>query len=69
MADPNENIPHPTLEVYRHTLLRGANVGSFLTILCAPPILYARGTRDAKQILQQTAWASVYGMVSNSLQV
>ena len=60
----DDSIPHPYFELYRHTMLRGANSGSLLTILFAPPILYFRGRRQPREIVYRTAKASVYGMVS-----
>lgn len=59
----DDSIPHPYFELYRHTMLRGANSGSLLTILFAPPILYFRGRREPREILYRTARASVYGML------
>ena len=62
--DVEESIPHPYLELYRHTMMRGANAGSLLPILFAPPILYFRGIRKPGEILYKTARASMYGVVS-----
>lgn len=63
-ADTDEEVPHPYLELYRHTLLRGANTGSLISLMFAPPILYFRGTKNPREILYRTAKASVYGVVS-----
>ena len=65
--DVDEEIPHPYLELYRHTILRGANVGSLLPLIFAPPILYLRGTRKPAEVLYKTARASMYGVVSQCL--
>ena len=62
--ETEEKIPHPYYELYRHCLLRGANTGSLLALLLGPPILYARGTRQPREILYRTARASIYGVVS-----
>ena len=62
-----EEIAHPTLELYRHTLLRGANAGSLLAVLFAPPVLYFRGTKRPRELLFHTAKASLYGVVSTLL--
>lgn len=63
-ADVDETIPHPYFELYRHTLLRGANSGSLIALLFAPPILYLRGTRSPREIMYYTGRASLYGVVS-----
>ena len=65
--DVDEDIPHPYYELYRHTLLRGANAGSVLPLVFAPPILYLRGIRKPGEILYRTARASLYGVVSHLL--
>jgi hypothetical protein len=59
----DDEIPHPYFELYRHTFLRGANSGSFLALILAPPILYIRGKRTPRELAYHTAKASVYGMV------
>ena len=64
--ETDEDLPHPYYELYRHCILRGANTGSLLTLLFAPPILYARGTREPRELLSRTARASVYGVVSDA---
>ena len=63
--ETDENIPHPYYELYRHCILRGANTGSLLALVFAPPILYARGTREPRELLNRTARASLYGVVSD----
>ena len=65
-ADEDENIPHPTLELYRHTLLRGANVGSLLTLLVGPPVLLLRGVRQPAELIRRLSRACVKAVVSNS---
>ena len=62
-----EEIAHPTLELYRHTLLRGANTGSLFAVLFAPPVLYFRGTKNPRELVYRTAKASLYGVVSTVL--
>lgn len=63
----DEDIPHPYFELYRHTMLRGANTGSLLTILFAPPIMYFRGRRQPRELVYHTAKASVYGAVRSGV--
>lgn len=63
-ADVDETIPHPYFELYRHTLLRGANSASLIVLLFAPPVLYLRGTRNPREIMYYTGRASLYGVVS-----
>lgn len=65
-ADEDENIPHPTLELYRHTLLRGANVGSLLTLLVGPPVLLLRGVRQPAELIRRLSSACVKAVVSSS---
>ena len=59
----DENIPHPTMELYRHTLLRGANVGSLATLVFGVPVLLFRGVRQPAEIIGRLANASVKGVV------
>lgn len=43
VRDMDEDIPHPMFELYRHTILRGANLGSVVTLILGPPyLLYKR---------------------------
>lgn len=63
-ADADEDIPHPTFEVYRHTLLRGANLGAFLTVTLGPPILFIRGVRQPSELVRRLAGVCVKGVVS-----
>ena len=65
-ADEDENIPHPTLELYRHTLLRGANVGSLLTLLVGPPVLLLRGVRQPAELIRRLSSTCVKAVVSSS---
>ncbi len=67
-ADTDESIPYPTLELYRHTVLRGANMGSFLAIIVAPPVLFLRGVRNPAEMLRRVASICAKGMVSQQNQ-
>lgn len=49
-AQDDENIPHPYLELYRHTSLRGANLGSVLSLLIAPPLPVVQGGEESQGI-------------------
>ena len=62
--DDQENIPHPSLELWRHTMLRGANAGSFLAIIFGTPVLLFKGARKPAELLRRLARASTYGVVS-----
>ncbi len=66
-ADADENIPYPTLELYRHTILRGANMGSFLALVIGPPVLFIRGVRSPAEMLRRMASICAKGMVRGSL--
>ena len=63
-ADTDEDIPHPTFEVYRHTLMRGANLGAFLSLVMGPPVLFMRGVRQPSEMLPRLAGVCVKGVVS-----
>ena len=63
-TDADEDIPHPTFEVYRHTLLRGANLGGFLSLVLGPPVLFFRGVRRPSEMLTRLAGVCVKGVVS-----
>jgi hypothetical protein len=65
-ADADEDIPHPTFEVYRHTLLRGANLGGVLSLVLGPPVLFVRGVRKPSEMLARLAGVCVKGVVSCS---
>jgi len=62
--DPDEIIPHPTLELYRHTVLRGANMGTFLALIVSPPVLLLRGVRRPADLLRRVAGICAKGAVS-----
>ena len=64
-ADHEESIPHSTLELWRHTLLRGANAGSFVSIVVGTPVLLYKGVRQPAVFLQRLAGISTYGVVRN----
>lgn len=63
--DIDEHIPHPTLELYRHTALRGANLGSVVSLFVAPPYLFYKGVRSPMEMLRRTASITAKGMVTN----
>ena len=63
--DADENIPHPKLEVYRHTLLRGANMGAVLSLVFGPPVLFVRGVRQPSEMFRRLAGVCVKGVVSD----
>lgn len=67
IVDENENIPHPTLELYRHTILRGASVGSLLTLLVGTPVLLSRGVKQPTELLRRISSACVKGVVSKAI--
>lgn len=62
--DADDDIPHPTYEVYRHTVLRGANMGAFLSLALGPPVLFFRGVRHPTEMLHRLAGVCVKGVVS-----
>ena len=64
IEDTDEEIPHYTFELYRHTTLRGANMGSLIALLVVPPVQYFRGVRQSRELMYSTARASLYGVVS-----
>ena len=61
--DVNEDIPHATLELYRHTILRGANLGSVLSLVVAPPYLLYKGVRSPMELLRRLGVITARGMV------
>ena len=65
-TDPDEDIPHPTFELYRHTLLRGANLGGFLSLVLGPPVLFFRGVRRPSEMLSRLGGVCAKGVVSCS---
>ena len=62
-VDPDENIPHATLELYRHTALRGANLGAVLALVFGPPVLLYRGVRKPYEMMKRLGSASLKGVV------
>ena len=64
MEDDEEKIGHPTLELYRHTMLRGANLGAVLSLALAPPYLLIRGVRCPMELLRRTGSITAKGTVS-----
>ena len=63
-ADDDEKIPHYTFEMYRHTLLRGANVASIAVLLFGPVVLLFRGVRQPTEMLRRLGAASPKAVVS-----
>ena len=64
--EDEEKIPHPTYELYRHTMIRGANAGSLLTLVFGIPVLLYRGVRQPAEMVRRLASASTKGVVSRS---
>ena len=64
MDDDDEKIAHPTLELYRHTALRGANVGSLVSLALAPPYLLFKSIRSPMELLRRTGSITAKGTVS-----
>ena len=60
-----EVIAHPAVELWHHCLLRGANLGSFLSIVCGTPFLLYKGVRQPVPLLRRLAGISTYGVVLN----
>lgn len=65
----DENIPYPTLELYRHTIMRGANLGSVLSLIIAPPYLLLKGVRCPREFMKRTGSITAKGMVKTSIWV
>ena len=63
-TDDLEKISHPVMGLYRHTILRGANLGSVVSLLVAPPYLWFRGVRNPKEFLMRTGSITAKGTVS-----
>lgn len=61
--EEEEKIPHATAEVYRHTLLRGANVGSLFALVFGVPVLFFRGVRQPAEMMRRLAAATTKGVV------
>ena len=57
-------ISYPKVELWHHCLLRGANLGSFLSIVCGTPVLLYKGVRQPVALLQRLAGISTYGVVN-----
>lgn len=62
-VDDDVVIAHPTMELWRHCLMRGANLGSFLCIVFGTPVLFYKGARQPAPLLQRLAGISTYGAV------
>ena len=60
----DEEIAQPTVELWHHCLLRGANLGSVASIVFGTPVLLYKGVRQPTALLQQLAGISTYGVVS-----
>ena len=64
--DKDEDIPHYTAELYRHTLLRGANAGSLLVLVLGTPYMLYTGTRCPAALFQRLGRATLQGTVSST---
>ena len=64
MMDDDEKIVHPALELYRHTALRGANLGAVVSLVLAPPYLLFKGVRSPMELLRRTGSITAKGTVS-----
>ena len=62
--DTSEDIPHAYMELYRHTSLRGANLGAVLSLVLAPPYLLYKGVRRPGELLRRVGVITARGMVS-----
>ena len=60
-----DEIPHPTMELYRHTILRGANLGSVVSLIIGPPYLYYKGVRSPGEFIRRLGSFTAKGMVSS----
>lgn len=63
----DEVISHPKVELWRHCLLRGANLGSFVSIIFGTPVMLYKGVRQPSVMLQRLAGISTYGVVCMTL--
>jgi len=62
--DGEEIISHPTVELYEHTVMKGAQAGAVLPILFSPPLLYALNRKITwNELVQRTAKYSLRGSV------
>ena len=59
----DEVISYPKAELWRHCLLRGANLGSFVSIIFGTPVLLYKGVRQPIALLQRLSRISTYGVV------
>lgn len=59
-----EVISYPNVELWHHCLLRGANLGSLVSIVCATPVLLYKGVRQPSALFHRLAGISTYGVVS-----
>lgn len=64
--DGMEQIPHATLELYEHTMTKGAQAGAILPIVFSPPVLFAMNRKIAwNEMLLRTAKYSFRGSVNS----
>ena len=63
-TDNDEVIYHPKVELWHHCLLRGANLGSFVSFVFGTPVLLYKGVRQPSVLLHRLAGISTYGVVS-----
>ena len=59
----DEVLSYPKAELWRHCLLRGANLGSFVSIIFGTPVLLYKGVRQPITLLQRLSRISTYGVV------
>ena len=62
----DENIAYPLAEVYRHTMLRGAGLGSLAATVFGAPFLLYRGARGVL-LFKRLGKVSLFGTVSRWL--
>ena len=66
--DGVEQIPHATLELYEHTIMKGAQAGAILPIVFSPPVLYALNRNITwNEMLLRTSKYSLRGSVRKGL--
>ena len=63
-SDDEVSISYPKAELWHHCLLRGANLGSFVSIVFGTPVLLYKGVRQPIALLKRLAGISTYGVVS-----
>jgi len=62
--DGEEIIYHPMVELYEHTVMKGAQAGAVLPILFSPPLLYGLNRKITwNELVQRTAKYSLRGSV------